>query len=307
MSIHDLPDAAWLAAESEMTTNRVFAEHERALADHKEAMRTNQAELTDLASALKKSASDIEKENKELSAFAAEMAQEDEERLASQVETDDPALMRQFTIMRAVDAQTVTGGGPGNYVDPHPYSGWGRWYTHNEGGVTQASANYSTAANKMYPYAHARGDGAGITDDNDATSYVKLYFALWPTRNGHVRAFVPYVTRGYYRIYSNDKWYNSKEAKVDLDFSVQLYQNFWGGYVKDDVFYRFDDNINQSGRIDLTRTLYSGSLAVGANKWVIAEVTVRAHVETEGSGSTGTLSFRGADYIWVPYVRFDFS
>ena len=307
MSIHDLPDMSWLDAEAEASAAQTFAEHERALANHKAARDMNQAELSDLAAVINKSATDIEKENKEQDAFAAELAAKDEAQLASQVELDDSALMRQYTVQQAIDAGTVTGGAPGNYIDSHPYHGWGRWHTHNEGGVTQASANYSTSGNKMYPYAHARGDGSGVTDDNDASSHVKLYFALWPQRNAHVRAFVPYALRGYYRIYANDKWYNSKEAKVDLDMSVRLFQNYWGGDVKDDVFRRADDNINQSGRIDLNRTLYSGSLAVGKDKWVLAEVSVKARVETEGSGSTATLNFRNSDYIYIPYVRFDLS
>ncbi len=302
-----LPDIYWIDQQAALQPDREFAEAEQAISAHKEARKRNEADLLNLVSAVKLKPSDIDDENRSQVKFAEELTKRDEEELATPAEVDDIEIIQQVILDSNLDTQTVTGGGPGHYYDYNPYRGWGRYYWHNEGGTTTGSANYNLTARKMYPYAHAIGDGSGITDDNDVTTWVKLYFAFWPRQNGHVRAYVPYYTRGYYRIYSNDKWYNSKEAKVDLDVHVQLYQNYWGGYVKDDVFRRSDDNINQSGRIDLNRSLYSGSLAIGADKWVIAEVAVRALVETEGGGSTATLNFRSPDYIYVPYVRFDFS
>lgn len=301
------PDISWIDEQAALEPDREFAEEEQAIAALKEARKINEAELLDLTSALKMKASDIEDVNRKDVEFAKELAKQDEEELAAPSEVDEIEIIQQVMLENILDIQTVTGGGPGRYYDSNPYRGWGRSYRHNEGGYTTGSAGYSLAARKMFPYAHARGDGSGISDDNDVTTWTKLYFAFWPRQNGHVRAYVPYYTRGYYRIYANDKWYNSKEAKVDLDVHVNLYQNYWGGYVKDDVFHRANDNINQNGRIDLNRSLYSGSLAIGANKWVLAEVAVRARVETEGSGSMATLNFRNPDYIFVPYVRFDFS
>lgn len=302
-----LPSLEWLDEQAAREPDREFEESELAIANHKDALKINEAEMLDLASAMKIKASSIEEENKSLVKFAEELAKQDEEELASKTEADDVEVIQQAMLDYSIDSQTVTGGGAGRYYDSNPYHGWGSVNRHNEGGVTSGSAAYNLAARKMFPYAHARGDGSGISDDNDVTTWTKLFFAFWPTQNGHVRALVPYTTRGYYRIYANDKWYNSKEARVDLDVRVRLHQNYWGGQVNEAVFDRFDDNINQSGRIDISRSLYSGSLAVSRDKWVIAEVAVRARVETEGSGSTATLSFRSPDSIFVPYVRFDFS
>lgn len=302
-----LLDTSWIDEQAAAEPDREFAESENAIANHKEARKKNEAELLDLMSAVKMKASDVEDENRRQIKFAEEFTKQTEEKLATSADVDDIEIIQQVVLDSNLAVQTVAGGTSGRYYDNNPYHGWGRVDKHNEGGTTTGSADYSLAARKMYPYAHAIGDGSGISDDNDVTTWTKLYFAFWPRKNGHVRAYVPYYTRGYYSIYANDKWYNSKEAKIDLDVSVQLHQNYWGGYVKDDVFDRFGDNIHQYGRVDLNRSLYSGSLPIGENKWVIAEVAVRAHVETEGGGSTATLNFRSPDYIFVPYVRFDFS
>jgi hypothetical protein len=302
-----IPNGEWIEKEAAKGPELEFVQDEQAIANIAEVNKKNEAEMLDVTSALKIKASALEDENKTESEFATTLAVSAEDELASKAEMDEVEIIQQVLLDESIDSLTVTGNGPGRYYDHNPYRGWGKYYWHNEGGTTTGSANYSLSARKMYPYAHARGDGSGISDDNDVTTWTKLYFAFWPRYNGHVRAYVPYYTRGWYQIRSNDKWYNSKEAVIDLDFHVQLYQNFWGGYVKDDVYRIKDDNINRNGRIDYNRSIYSGSIAIGVNKWVIAEVAARARVETEGSGTLATLNFSSSDYIYVPYVRFDFS
>ncbi len=303
-----LPQIEWLDQEAEKKPEQEYAELESSIANSREDRKKHEAEMREVAAAAKLRTDAFEVEGKQQSEHAAQMAVEDEETYApSSAEIDDTEIMQQLTIEQNLEIQTVTGTGPGRYYDSNPYHGWWRVHTHNEGGVTTGNASVSLAARRMRPYAHARGDGTGISDDNDVTTWTKLFFAFWPRQNGHVRAYVPYFTRGWYRVRANDGFFTSKEACVDLDVNVRLHQNYWGGNVKDNVFRLSDDNINRSGRIDLNRTLYSGSLPVGANKWVICEVEVRTRVETEGSGSIATLSFRGSDYIFVPWVRFDFS
>jgi hypothetical protein len=302
-----LASVEWLEEKAARGPEQEFIEEEQAIANKKEISKKNEAEMLDVTAALKIKTSALEDENKQEFVLATSLAEDAEKELASMAEVDDLDIIQQIVLDTNLDVLTVGGGGPGHYYDYNPYHGWGKVYKHNEGGVTTGSAGYSLSAKKMYPYAHARGEGSGIADDNDVTTWVKLYFAFWPRQNGHVRAYVPYYTRGWYQIRSNDKWYNSKEAVVDLDMNVQLFQNYWGGDIKNDVFRIKDDNINRNGRIDRSGSLYSGGIPVGANKWVIAEVAVRARVETEGSGSLATLNFKSPDNIYIPYVRFDFS
>lgn len=264
--LNSLLKAEWLDEQAAQLPEQENAEAEQGIAAYKSASKEGDAELLDLAASTKLSASDIERENQKQNDFADTLDAMDQREVAELVDEDDAEAIIQATIEYNLIAQTVTGGGPGYYYDFNPYHSWGAVYRHNEGGLTVGSAGVNKSARKMYPFAHARGDGAGISDDNDVTTWTKLFFAFWPTRIGHVRALVPYTTRGHYRIYSNDKWYNSKEAKVDLDVQVRLYQNYWTGIYKDDVFRRSDDNINQTGRIDLSRSIYSGTMPVGAGR-----------------------------------------
>jgi hypothetical protein len=302
-----LPSAEWINEQAAYEPDAAHAENVNAIKAYKETAKQNEAELADVLAALKMKPSDIEARERAEADKAQVQGDAAEAALAGQGPDDDLELARQVTLDTNLVPQTVTGTGPGNFYDFTPYSSWQRWYTHNEGGTTIGRVSNNRTGRRMHSYSHAVGDGSGISDDNYVTSWTKFYYALWPRRNGHVRAFVPYTTRGSYNIYANDKWYNSKEAKIDVDFSVRLSQNYWGGHVTDHTFSRSSQNINQSGRVDLNRSVYSGSLPVGAGKWVIAEVAVKNHVYTSGGGSRATMNFEAPDGISVPYVRFDFS
>lgn len=306
--MHQLPTEEWLNNQAQQKPAQEFVEHEVSIANAKEERRQNQEELeTIITSVMKMNPESLEKEHEDANEHARILTEEAEKTLATTSDIFDTQINTQLMMESNIVALTTGGTTAGRYYDFHPYFGWGKSYIHNEGGVTHGSSGFSLAANKMFPFASARGDGSGISDDNDVTTSVKLYFAFYPRAFGHIRALVSYNTRGWYQIHSNDKWYNSKEATVDLEIHVRLYQNVWTGSRKKDIFRLHDDNINRNGRIDENGTFFSGSTAVGKNKWVIAEVSVRAHVETEGSGSTALLNFKDNDFIRIPWVRFDFS
>ena len=305
--LETLPTTEWLDQQAEEIPEVEHGEDVQAIAARRETGKKSEAQMRDVLSALKIKSVDLDEENRQENALAEKLAEEAEKELAAAGDTDDQQLSTQLTLDLNLLPATVTGDGPGRYYDFHPYRCWNRWYTHNEGGITTGRVACDRSARRMHTYSRARGDGSGITDDNYVTSWVKLYFAFWPRRNGHVRAFVPYITRGWYQIYANDKWYNSKRAKIDVDVRVQLHQNYWGGYVRDDLFSLNDDNINRRGRIDRNRSLYSPGIPIGANKWVIAEVALKAYAYTSGGGSSAIVSFWDTDYVQVPYVRFDFS
>ncbi|RUM65484.1 MAG: hypothetical protein DSZ03_02710, partial [Sulfurimonas sp.] len=306
--IDQLPTKEWLDDHAQQEPEQEFVEHEVAIENTKEDRRKNQEELQDVITSIVNIKPEaLEKEHKDANEKAHILTEEAEKALATTSDIFDTEINTQLMLDSNLVALTTGGAASGRYYDYHPYHGWGKSYIHNEGGVTRGSSGFNLAANKMFPYARARGDGSGISDDNDVTTSVKLYFAFFPKNIGHIRALVSYTTRGWYQIYSNDKWYNSKEALIDLEIGVRLYQNVWTGSRKKDVFSLHGDNINRKGRIDGSGNFFSESMAVGANKWVIAEVSVRAHVETEGSGSTAQLNFKSHDFIRIPYVRFDFS
>ena len=305
---HELPSAEWLETEARLGPDTETAEQEAAVLATKTARREKEAQVLDVLAAVKMKAADLEARTRTEITSVDTLCAQAEEALAPAGEPDESGVMRQLAASAAlVEAQTVAGTGPGNYYDYNPYHGWWAWYRHNEGGLTQGSGGFSLSGRRMYAYANARGDGWGITDDNYVVTYAKLFFGFWPRRNGHVRVYVPYVTRGWYTIYANDHWYDSKSAKLDVDVSVRLYQNYWSGAVRSDVFALSDDNINRSGRIDRSGSVYGASLPVGAGRWVIAEVQLRVYAYTSGGGSASRVSFRAPDSVFVPYARFDFS
>ena len=295
-----LPKPEWIDQHAAKGPEAEQRDEVRAIEARREDAKRSEAEMADVLSALKIKSADLESQNSQASAAADKMAEAAEAELATPEGIEDTEILEQATIDANIVPATVTGDGAGHYYDFNPYHRWQRWDTHNEGGATEGRVSCSLAARKMYAYARARGDGSGITDDNYTTSWVKMYFALWPRQNGHVRALVPYTTRGYYQIYANDHWYDSKEAKIDVDMSIQLYQNYWGGYVRDDLFSLSSQNINRNGRLDMSRTMYSGGIPVSANKWVLAEVALKAYAYTSGGGSSALVSFWDNDYVYVP-------
>lgn len=303
----DLPNAEWIEEQAALEPEAEHAEAMKAIRDYKDIGKQNEAEMGDILSALKIKPSELDERERKEAEFATALADTAETELAGQGPGDDLDIARQITLETNILPETVSGTSPGNYYDHTPYNYWQRWYTHREGGSVEGRVSCDVTGRRLRSYSRARGDGAGFWNDNYTTSWTKFYYAFWPRRNGHVRAYVPFQTRGWYQIYANDKWYNDKSAKIEVDFSVKLRQNYWGGAVNDRVFSRRGDNINQNGRVDMNRSLYSGSIPVGANKWVIAEVAVRNYVHAQGGGSNATMSFWAPDRVFVPYVRFDFS
>ena len=302
----ELIDKSFLDESAEQQAAEEMTMIEEAIAQGKEMAQENEAEMRELIKHLKFQPEAMEAENQKEDEQAEIMAKEAEERLQLKeldVEVIGDEILDQF----ALETQLVGGGHPGHYWDIHPYHAWWAVHRHNEGGVTLGSAQLIRSERKMFLYAKARGDGLGITDDNDVTVYGRFFYGFWPRKIGSVRVYVPLITRGWYQIRSNDKWWNSKEAKTEVSFSVRLFQNFWGPVKERRIFRRFGRNINQANRIDQSQSLYSDPMAVGANKWVIAMVTCKLRVETEGSGTLAVLSFRRPDCIFVPGVRFDFS
>ncbi len=299
-------DKNFLEESAEQETSAAMALIEEEIAQSKEMARENEAEMWELIRHLKFQTEAIEAENAKEDEQAEIFARQAEENLQTQ-EIDVEVLGEEELDQFILETQSVIGDRPGHYWDTLPYHAWGRVYRHNEGGVTQGSAILIRSERKMFLYARAKGAGLGITDDNDVTVYGKFYYLFYPRNNGFVRVYVPVAIKGWYQLRSNDKWWNSKEAKARITFQVRLYQNYWGPTKRSHIFNRGGGNISVANRIDRYQSIYSDPLTVGANKWVIAELTCKLRVETEGSGTLSVLSFRRPDCIYIPGVRFEFA
>lgn len=279
---------------------------EEAISQSKELARENEAEMHELIKHLKFRPEAIEAENEKENEQAEILAQEAEERLQLK-EVDQEIVPEEILDLFSLETQIVGGEHPGHYWDITPYHAWGRVYPHNEGGVTVGSAQLVRSERKMFLYARAHGAGLGITDDNDVTVYGRFFYGFRPRKIGMVRVYVPFISRGWYRVRSNDKWWNSKEAKAEVTLSVRLFQYYWGAPQEYKFFSKYKTNGQDKNRLDRFQSLYSDPMAVGSNRLVIAMVTCKLRVETEGSGSLAILSFRRPDCIFIPGVRFEFS
>ncbi|WP_022853317.1 hypothetical protein [Thermodesulfatator atlanticus] len=299
-------DKNFLEESAEQETSAAMALLEEEITQSKEMARENEAEMWELIRHLKFQPEAIEAENAKEDEQAEIFARQAEETLQTR-DLDIEILGEEELDQFILETQRVVGGKAGHYWDTLPFHAWGRVYKHNEGGVTQGSATLIRSERKMFLYAKARGAGLGITDDNDVTVYGKFYYAFYPRNIGTVRVYVPVTTRGWYQLRSNDKWWNSKEAKARITLQIRLYQNFWGPIKKRRIFSRGGGNISAANRIDRYQSIYSDPMSVGANRWVFAEVTCKLRVETEGSGTLSVLSFRRPDCIYVPGVRFEFA
>lgn len=242
-----------------------------------------------------------EREVEDESTEALEKAQKELEGTPEEILLEENEQVQSMELLRMSSIATGASAGSHWWGGGNPYYCCGSINKHNEGGITTGGYScpkYAISGNKMYPWALARGDGKyGWTDDNDVTVRNILWFAYWPTAYSVVRPAALISIHGWYSIYSNDKWWNHKWAKIRLDVGIDVSQNYWAGATWINIKNRSRDNINENGRIDRLVTIVANPLAVGPGKWVLIPVTAQLRVETEGGGTHGRLQFTGADFI----------
>ena len=114
-------------------------------------------------------------------------------------------------------------------------------------------------------------------------------------------SFIPNVTgtwsfmsalefHGFYRVYADDSWWNSRDARVQLDVSITAGQYFVGAGNKQTVLKIEDDNINTFGFYDNIVSLdYSFPLRAGDPATVYLTISVEAYAH--GDDSYAELNF----------------
>lgn len=301
------------AAEAEMKreADAEYAIKEAAIARKIEMGRAKEEEMSKLLESSGISAETIEKADKEVEEGSTK-ALEEAEKLEGTPEEMLSAEMEQIQNMQLVGMSSVMASAEAGiqshwWGHANPYYSCGSVHTHNEGGTTtggysgypRCRGKYKTTSdNRMYPWAYASGAGKyGYTDDNDVTVYNTLWFAYWPTGYEVVRPRAWVCFHGYYGIYSNDRWWNHRWAKIRLDLGIEVRQNYSAGTRWINIKNRSDDNINEHARIDRCTTIEANPLTVGRGKWVIIPVTAKLRVESEGRGAWGKLCFKAPDFI----------
>jgi len=154
---------------------------------------------------------------------------------------------------------------------------------------------------------YANGAGSGIFGTGAASFTVYMdwwfsYIAPLDRNYGHT-IWVPF--HGFYIIYADDGFWDSKEAHARIDLSAVGYQYNYKATGNTNVFDMDSQNINVNDRFDGWRTMYYSDL-LGADRAYL-RVTASFYVYARGGGSTAQLNFSdgSANYMGVPWVYVD--
>ena len=153
----------------------------------------------------------------------------------------------------------------------------------------------------------ATGDGPGWfgTGAGSFTVYMDWWFTYVAPANrfyGHT-VWVPF--HGFYILYSDDGFWDSKEAHARIDLSAVGYQYNYKSTGSTNVFDMDSQNINVNDRFDGWRTMYYADL-LGADRAYL-RASASFYVYARGGGSHTELNFSAgnANYIGVPWVYID--
>jgi hypothetical protein len=151
------------------------------------------------------------------------------------------------------------------------------------------------------------GSGSGIfgTGACSGTLIVDWWFSYDAPQNrnyGHT-IWVPF--HGFYILYADDGFWDSKAAHARIDVSAVGYQYNYKATASTNVFDIDSQNINVNDRFDGWRTTYYADL-LGADRAYL-RVSASFYVYARGGGSTAQLNFSdgNANYLGVPWVYID--
>ena len=153
-------------------------------------------------------------------------------------------------------------------------------------------------------YNWAKGAGSGIAGTGVGKIQSWVYFGFWfrppASRFYSVRPF--YRFRGYYIVKANDRWYNSKFARVTVSAWTNVKQYNWKGWNHVDVLNVGDDNINVNRRFDADRYTYNSYLLGGGDwAWISCVIGLWAYARGSGSYAKNDFSTGNANYLCVPH------
>lgn len=152
----------------------------------------------------------------------------------------------------------------------------------------------------------ATGAGSGIfgTGAGSFTVYMDWWFTYVPNENRNYgqTIYVPY--HGFYILYADDGFWDSKEAHARIDMSAVGYQYNYKSSSSTNVFNMQSQNINVNDRFDGWRTMYYSDLLGGGDRAYL-RVTSSFYVYARGGGSTAKLNFSdgNANYVGIPWVH----
>jgi hypothetical protein len=151
----------------------------------------------------------------------------------------------------------------------------------------------------------AAGSGSGLFGTGAAsfTVYLDWWFNFRPetTKSYGHSIYVPMY--GFYIIYADDGFWDSKYARANIGLSARGYQYYYKPESSVTLFDMGDDNINRDGRFDGWRWMYySDLLAAGDQAYLLVSASFYAYARGGGSYSELNFSAGVANYVGIPWV-----
>jgi hypothetical protein len=164
---------------------------------------------------------------------------------------------------------------------------------------------YSPGNIDLSDYANGAGSGLFGTGAGSFTVYMDWWFTYMAPANRNYAHTIWVPFHGFYIIYADDGFWDSKEAHARIDLSAVGYQYNYKATGSANVFDMGSQNINVNDRFDGWRTMYYSDL-LGADRAYL-RVTASFYVYARGGGSTAQLNFSdgNANYMGVPWVYID--
>jgi len=148
---------------------------------------------------------------------------------------------------------------------------------------------------------HYEGYGSGISGIVGPTYKSKkilLHYHFVPnqTKLWHFHSIIDF--HGFYILYANDYWFNSKEAGVEIIVNMDVFQYFWHGKLKIVDLLEGGDNINCRRFYDRHRQyLYPVHLKAGDSTWICIEIILVTGAR--GDGSYAEINFKNGNAHYI--------
>ncbi|PXF61705.1 MAG: hypothetical protein C4B59_02280 [Candidatus Methanogaster sp.] len=152
-------------------------------------------------------------------------------------------------------------------------------------------------------YVSTCGDGWGCVGGSTSRRIcVDWWYSFRPKWTKWYNAVARVYYNGYCTVKANDKWYNCKYVRADIDIRMNAHQNNWKGWSKWNVLHVAGSNISGHRRIDTARRVnYAAILRRNDRTWI--RVRTCLDVYAKGNGSCVTLDFStGSNQICAPWL-----
>ena len=164
---------------------------------------------------------------------------------------------------------------------------------------------YNPGSINLSDYANGSGSGIFGTGAGSFTVYMDWWFTYNAPQNRNYSHTIWVPFHGFYILYSDDGFWDSKEAHARIDLAAVGYQYNYKATGSTNVFDIDSQNINVNDRFDGWRTMYYSDL-LGADRAYL-RVSASFYVYARGGGSTAQLNFSdgNANYMGIPWVYID--